>query len=640
MNINMYAQGGSSLPAYVDYKPLINSSEDVPPSMTAPDATTSSKSSGSSSDLTDKDTLAMLKTELDGLPNDVKAVTDMLSQFYIDQKLGIGGTASVETRYLKALSLAKTAKFNKQQYDDAYKQSVSTGGINEIAIDENGQLICSIGDKFQKLSAQQYIQAKQSTPELHALTNQELLKLRANSPNLQFDSNISSIVQNSIGMESVNKLINDAIKQLGSTELKREGYTATEQNQIKQGLEYMQKAQDQLAEQGLDENATVDGLYNLGVMTKDQVKQAQMALTYLYSTLPKNAKALLDVKAAESGVGTGRDLIQQIIASKTSIVNTQDLSRTNAAKASQKGTKKDSDASTGSDQDVMDKLKLSPVMMAQLGKTAYQPIKIQNGTKYAMTVNAQVVPIVSSSGAPLGAGVSLQDVSTSQYAGALDFNQASMGGQAIDPSAFDRVIVDSTNLYIMNLPYTQNPDGSIVPDLKWLKTIETINQSIKQQGITDVATINKMYTDAGLPALMDADGNLNIQDYQKFGVLNGKAASNTFSNPSEMDIMAREIDDDNLISNYLNAVNKGRDKDSKISFDKKSLWDSISPIWNGHDSLYEGTIYLPFRDDILSGAISSNQSLTAKEASVIQARNQQRQRMAAAGGYHQADMEL
>ena len=126
-----------------------------------------------------------------------------------------------------------------------------------------------------------------------------------------------------------------------------------------------------------------------------------------------------------------------------------------------------------------------------------------------------------------------------------------------------------------------------------------------------------MYTDAGLPALMDADGNLNIQDYQKFGVLNGKAASNTFSNPSEMDIMAREIDDDNLISNYLNAVNKGRDKDSKISFDKKSLWDSISPIWNGHDSLYEGTIYLPFRDDILSGAISSNQSLTAKEASVI-----------------------
>ena len=113
MNINMYAQGGSSLPAYVDYKPLINSSEDVSPLMATPDATTSSKSSGSSSDLTDKDTLAMLKTELDGLPNDVRAVTDMLSQFYIDQKLGIGGTASVETRYLKALSLAKTAKFNK-----------------------------------------------------------------------------------------------------------------------------------------------------------------------------------------------------------------------------------------------------------------------------------------------------------------------------------------------------------------------------------------------------------------------------------------------------------------------------------------------------------------------------------------------
>ena len=634
MMIKKFGQGGqNTLPAFIDYKPLILNKEAGLSS-----ASTESKSSDSSgSDLTDKDILTMLKSELDGLPNDVKALTDQLQSFYLDQKVGLGSTSGIESRYLKALSLAKTAKFNKEQYDAAYKQSVSTGGINEVAIDENGQLICAIGNDFKKLTAQQYIQAKQTTPELHALTNQELLRMRAYSPDLKFDNQLTGIVQNSIGMESVNKLINEAVRNLGSDELKREGYTATEQNQIKQGIEYLQKAQDQIGEQGLDENTTVDGLYNLGVMTKDQAKQAQMALNYLYTTLPKNAKALLDVKAAEIGMGTGKDVIQQLIGSKISRVNTQDLGRTNAN--SGKGSK-NSKSSATTEQDIMDKLKLSPVMMAQLGKTSYMPIKIQNGTKYQMTMNAQVVPIVSSTGAPLGTGVSLQDVSTSQYAGALDFNNATIGGQAIDPSALDKVIVDSTNLYIMNLPYKTNPDGTIVPDLKWLKTIETIDQSIRQQGITDISKINEMYMNAGLPALMDDQGNLNIRSYCKFGVLNGKAASNTFTQQDDFSIDAREINDENLIKNYLSAVNKGRDKDSKIDFDAASWWDKVSPFFNSHDSLYEGTIYLPFRDDILNGALSSNHELTAEEASEIQARNQQRQRLQAAGGYHKASMEL
>ena len=628
--IKKFQQGGqSSLPAFVSYRPLVMSDADGEASAEA----SSSKESGS--DLTDKDLMSMLKSELDGLPNDVAALTEQLSNFYLDQQLGFGNTASIETRYLKALSLAKTAKFNKAQFDKALERSMSTGGINEVAIDENGQLICALGKDFKRLTVQQYIQAKNSNPELHALTNQELLQLRANSPMLQFDSNITQVVQNSIGMESVNKLINDSVRNLGSDELKREGYTATEQSQIKQGIEYLQKAQEQLGEQGLDENTSIDGLYNLGVMTKDQAKQAMMALNYLYATLPKNAKALLDMKAAENGMGSAKDVIQQLIGSRISRVNTQDLSRTNPGKGS-----KSSSGSTGSEQDVMDKLKLSPVMMAQLGKTSTMPIKMQNGTKYAMTMNAQVVPIVSTSGSPLGTGVSLQDVSTSQYAGALDFNNATIGGQSIDQSALDRVIVDSTNLYIMNLPYTMSPDGTVMPDLKWLKTIETIDTAIREQHITDVNKINELYQNAGLPALMDSQGNLNVTNYCKFGVLNGKAASSTFVQQDDFDITAREINDENLIKNYLSQVNKGRDKESKIDFDAQSIWDMISPFWNDHDSLYEGTIYMPFRDDILNGALSSNQELTAKEASIIQARNQQRQRLAATGGYNKASMEL
>ena len=640
MIIKKFAQGGqSSLPPLVAYKPLIMNDTDATSAPSTDTTPLKSSSKSSEADLTNKDILSMLKTELDGLPNDVQALTSQLTKFFVGDNLGIGNTAGIETRYLKALSLAKTAKFNKQQYDEAYKHAESSGGINEIAIDENGQVICAVDNDFKRLTAAQYIQAKKQLPELHALTNQELLKLRAYSPDLQFDTNLTGIVKNGIGMEAVNKLINDAVRSLGSDELKREGYTATEQNQIKQGIEYMQKAQEQIDEQGLEQNTTVDGLYNLGVMTKDQANQAKMALNYLYTTLPKNAKALLDVKAAEAGMGTGKDVIQQLIGSRISTVNTQDLGRTNAS-TGKKGSSKTAKTGAAAEDDVMSKLELSPVMMAQLGKTSYMPIKIQNGTKYAMTMNAQVVPIVSSSGSPLGAGVSLQDVSASQYAGALDFNNATMGGQPIDPSALDKVVVDSTNLYIMNLPFKTLADGTVVPDLKWLKTVETVDQAVRQQGLTDPDEINKLYIKAGLPALMDSNGNLNINSYCKFGVLNGKAASSTFTQQDDFSIDAKEISDENLIKNYLSAVNKGKDKESKMQFDATSLWDRISPFWNSHDSLYEGTIYLPFRDDILNGALSSNQKLTAEEASVIQARNQQKQRLAATGGYHKANMDL
>lgn len=640
MKVRLFATGGgNSIPPFVPYTPVVVT--DTSTASTPSTSTSSSKEA--TADLTDKDLINMLKSELDGLPNDVQAITEQLSNFYLDQQHSItpGATASIESRYLKALSLAKEAKFNKEQYDAAYKRSESTGGINEVAIDENGLLICAAGDNFKKLSVQQYVQAKQQMPELHALTNQELLRLRARSPKLQFDGNIAAIVQNSIGMEAVGKLINDAVRTLGSDELKREGYTATEQNQIKQGIEYMQKAQEQIDEQGLDQNTTVDGLYNLGVMTKDQSKQALMALNYIYSTLPKNAKALLDMKAAESGMGSAKDIIQQLLGSKVSRVNTQDLSRTNTpTKGDTSSSSKKDAAKSTDDQSIMDKLKLTPVMMAQLGKSQREAVRIQSGTKYQMTVNAQRVPVVKSSGEPLGAGVSLQDVSSSSFAGALDFNNATMGGQAIDPSAMDRVIVDSTNLYIMNLPFTQLADGTIVPDFKWLKTIETIDTAIREQNITDVDKINELYTNAGLPAIMDSDGNLNIKSYRKFGVLNGRAASNTFGQADDLDIMAKEIEDETSISNYLNAVNKGRDKDSKVDFDSKSFWDSISPFWNSHDTLYEGTIFMPFNDNIINGAMSSNADLTGEQASEIQARNQQRERIAAAGGYHQADMTL
>jgi hypothetical protein len=65
----------------------------------AADVAGSSKSEGSS-DLTDKDLLKMME-KLEGLPNDMHALTKVLSDFYVDQQYSpFPNTANIASRYL------------------------------------------------------------------------------------------------------------------------------------------------------------------------------------------------------------------------------------------------------------------------------------------------------------------------------------------------------------------------------------------------------------------------------------------------------------------------------------------------------------------------------------------------------------
>ena len=134
-----FQQGGSAIPPLVSYQPIMITNSGA--SETASIAG-SSKSSEESSDLTDKDLLKMLE-KLDGLPNDMQALTKVLQNFYIDQQYSPSpNTANIASRYLQALQMMRTINFNRKQYDNAFNIISNNGGINELAINEKGQLIC------------------------------------------------------------------------------------------------------------------------------------------------------------------------------------------------------------------------------------------------------------------------------------------------------------------------------------------------------------------------------------------------------------------------------------------------------------------------------------------------------------------
>ena len=71
-------------------------------------------------------------------------------------------------------------------------------------------------------------------------------------------------------------------------------------------------------------------------------------------------------------------------------------------------------------------------------------------------------------------------------------------------------------------------------------------------------------------------------------------------------------------------MNKGRNEKDRISFDSKSWADSL--FGTSHDSLYEGTIYIPVRTNAFAGMIGGGEYPTTALAEEVEALEQQKER--------------
>lgn len=605
-------QAGGGLP-FVNFTPVFATSEVGAPKADAK----ASKTKNDKEDLTSKDVLQLLK-DMDGLPSDMQVIVSSLKNFELQDKmdpLGLSSSSDIASRYISLINKIKVAKFNRDEYNSAFNQLKGNGGLNEYAITSEGYLIGTNQDgDFQMFTPDEVNAGTPRKQGYSLLTNSNLLHLRANSLDAAFNHKLTTFAQNGIGMEVITEQINKIIQGLGSSKESEEGFVQMGQKgQIKQGLEYLRKVAREVGDSSINQNMSVADYYQAGYLTEDQANQAELALHYLWSSLPANARSLLQVKG---GSPKGAEaLLKSLVFSRTS-TDTQ-------FKATPKKMSKDSSNSSSSS-DGVDELKLSPVQMMQVGYTDHMPVTLQKGTKYATRVNAQVLPITDVNKKLLGV-TTLDKVAESTFGGALDMNNVTMGSQLIDPQALQNVQIDSTNLYVMNLPINKNsPDGTIKPDLSWMTKIEAIDETIREQGITDIAQINKLYTDAGLPVLMDDNGQLNIQDYCKFGVLNGHALNSAFKELDLLDNTVNEIDNEDQITNILSILNKGRNEKDRIDFDSKSWADSI--FGTDHDSIYEGTIYIPVRTNAFTGMIGGGQYPDTQTAAEVEALIQQKER--------------
>ena len=607
-----FTQGGSAVPPLVSYEPAMVTDDGTS------EIDNTKESSKESSDLTDKDLLKMLE-KLDGLPNDMQVLTETLQNFYIDQQYSpFPNTVNIASRYLQALFLMRTANFNRKQYDNAFNIVSNNGGINELAINERGQLICANRDgDFKYLLPEQL----KDNPEYVPVYNAELLKMRAYSPELANNNEVLSIVSNGIGMKSILELISKAITDLGSTTKVEEGFTSTSSKELLNGLKAFQKASLEASKNGQNFDGTVNNLYKGKLLTQSQAEQAEAALKFIYRSLTPNAQTLLKVKASqpteEGAIQMLGELIQSKITNRTEFTMTIDTPTSKTTNGSPKsGT--------------FDAIKLDPVSLLQAGYGQKQTITILTGKgrQNGIQVPTVSMPIVSKDGQSMGVGT-LSDVATSGFTGYLDLENVTMGGVRIDPTGFQNVAVNGTQLYTAYLPIDlekYNDTGNIRPDIDMLKRLKVAQDEIKEGNITDKSKINQIYQKHKLPAMFDGNGNV-LTNYQKFALINGAAIQQAFQENAEVAEWLSETTDENIVNNVLNIIQKGRGKEERIQFNKKNWYNGM---FNSYDHVYKGTIFIPVNEDYFTYSAAMGESLTPGQAQDIEARQQATLREAAA----------
>lgn len=593
-------QGGNALPPLVSYQPVT-----VTGGATAGASVAAPSNNQETIDLTDKDLLQMLE-KLDGLPSDMAVLTQTLQNFYIDQQYSpFPSTSSIASRYLQALYQMRTANFNHEVYKDAMNTVSNNGGLNEYAITDRGQLFCTDqnGD-FKLLSLDQL----KDNPDYTPLTNSELLYYRAQSPSLANNNELLKVVKNGIGIETVTKQIQSIIANLGNSVEQQTGYFKTKTGNLIQGINDYANAI--MNSQGDPYNKTIHDLYSSKQLTKTQAEQAQQAMVYIWQSLPENAKTLLKLKSDGTNEGAIK-MIQSLISSK---LNTTSEFSVKLEQTPEDATKSSKDGKKNGFQ-------MDPVSLLQAGYGQQQTITIQTkeGGNRGIQVPTIRMPIVKKTGESIGTSATLDDVTTSGFAGYLDFENAHMGGTKIPTVGFKNIAINGTALYTGYLPVDMQElynSGRVKPDINLLERYKEAQEEIKRKNITDKQEINKVYQDHKLPIMFDGNGDV-LMNYRKFGMINATAIDNAFEQNAEFDDYLRETLDKNVIENALSIINKG---EKNIDFESKGWFNSIGI--GDYNHVYVGTIFIPVNGDHFTATAGFGNYPTDQEASMIEAKQQ------------------
>ena len=389
-------------------------------------------------------------------------------------------------------------------------------------------------------------------------------------------------------MTEITKFLKSQLPNIGSSESTIEGYTKQDSNLIKAGLQLLKDAPA--------------GDYKFTQYSKDQQKQAQMALGYLKSILPKNMRTLLQVNSEMQGVST-----DSIIASMIgSTLNENSRLEFDAV------TGKASKDANGNSKESGDGLKLDAATALISGKGYQGAIEFNPGTSYAVTVNARHSGFQKKSGENMGSGITMQEATTSTLDKVLDWNKATLGGSRLNPTGYNRIMINSDDVVGVDLPVGSDKN---TPDFTMLQKLQVLDQELLKKGIEDTPNnwkqVNQVCQEIGLPAKYKNDGSLNEYSWNRFAAFQVTADDSVLVNKNAIlsDILG-VVEDDNVREQYEQIIQK----------DNKNYKLGSGFLGLGKQALYQGTVFVPINSNYVASALSGGQNISMQQATNLELR--------------------
>lgn len=588
-------QGGSFDSLFVEYKP-IQAPEVSPRSQAAPRTSRGNDDKGK---LTEKDLFTMIK-EVDGLPNEMKSLVDNLIDTFQTSRLMGADVNDLATTYLSSLYQMRVLQQNKVKYDAARKNASDNGALQEPAITASGKFMAQTQDgKIHEIGLETYFDNKD---QYQLLTVANIARLRAFDTKFNYDQDSFDIMDNSIGFESFQKLVDTAKTSLGSSTVTRDGSFSVQQGRIQQGLQLLQALQENDRVQALG-SVTSDGLYEYDIIDKNQKLQIDTLTSYITTLLPERAKvwAAYKLRTPDKENAT-KTLVLNYLLSGQSIEHTFKVNTPSKRQTSSSGNGEDP--------------KEGFWRQVQSGK---------GGTDQPYHIILSTTEASLNSGKYYGAmpgpktNCSLGDFLTESGLGHLRVsnNGITFGNIELASNSLDDVMVNTREgSYAVTLP-TKN--GKV-----WLEAIEVynnfkkeLNRSGYQEGTEAYRSkVNELLRSpeySALAPIIQSNGELTPQNSAHFLVLRGIASSKArgtdgVNQKSINDFDSqyiRESDDNELrriLEEGLSSEARG-----KYKTDDNLVW------WN-NDDIYEGNIFIPLNTNPIAGMNADNNEIKESTA--------------------------
>lgn len=518
--------------------------------------TKTTKTSGSEDGLLSESLLKDLRGH--GIPVDYDAFMDQVSK--LDQRMAAG--LPVSSKAIRDLEAQANRVIQQNDYlKEAEKLADKNDARGEIAVGGRGQLYTlQENGKIKTVSMADY-DAEKDGP---AMTVNELIEHRKFNPTQQFDTTLTQVIGNSIGMQKINDYIMNIIQKVGSAETTEEAYIdlasyigrEAAKKPSQQELQNLQNLYTAMSELG------PDALFKSKEVRES--KNLREAFDYIQSILPRDMQTQLRGRYVASGgnLNDSGAYIQSIIASSLGAANkTKNESYIDYEASLNKA------AGKGNDMDQKRNLKsIETLIQGSLNKIDYHLTSSKNPS-LGMVLHGNVIGALTNFDNNIVPKAPMSTAIQSSIGPLIDKNHMTMGSQKINESMLDTIVYDGNDVINVWAPVDSNGDI----DLGGMQQFNELLEHFDSDPSLTIQDKNAILREYGIDGSLDEQGNFHGGgNMAQFLVLTGLTSDEVinkddpFADILNSDQKSYEFDQINRIYGQINSKIKGKDGDLKF----------------------------------------------------------------------------